>query len=231
MGTSMTSQQPLQNHGRAALGDSHMQSGQEDTFRAVSQSAGSSTSVSAPASTADLEPTSGPAAGISLTEARALFLGSLAGRAPRTQRTYATALDRLADFLAERHVPASTPTCDLPRDLLEGFYLWCVRRYGTASRSCPTYLAGARAFCRFLDRHQLGPDSYARLQAGLEQVLARHPYRTPRIDDQIPNMLVHLEETPLPQERSALLTALRDRTILRVLYTCLLYTSDAADEL
>ena len=168
----------------------------------------------------DLEAaTKNPAAGISLTEARTLFLGSLAGRAPRTQRTYATALDRLADFLAERRVPATTPTRDLPRDLLEGFYLWCVRRYGTASRSCPTYLAGARAFCRFLDRHQLGPDSYARLQAGLEQVLARHPYRTPRIDDQIPNMLMHLEETPLPLERSALLTALRDRTILRVLYT------------
>ena len=160
-----------------------------------------------------------PDAGVSLDDARGLFLGSLAGRAPRTQRTYATALDRLADFLAERRIPATTLTRDLPRDLLEGFYLWCVKRYGTASRSCPTYLAGARAFCRFLDRHQLGPDSYARLQAGLEQVLARHPHRTPRIDDQIPNMLLHLEGTPLPVERNALLTALRDRTILRVLYT------------
>ena len=156
---------------------------------------------------------------VSLLDARGLFLGSLAGRAPRTQRTYATALDRLADFLAERGVPPTTPTRQLPRDLLEGFYLWCVKRFGTASRSCPTYLAGARAFCRFLDRHQLAPESYARMQAGLEQVLARHPYRTPRIDDQIPNMLLHLESTPLPLERSALLAALRDRAILRVLYT------------
>src|SRR3954465_178073 len=158
----------------------------------------------------------GPDLSPSLANARVYFLHSLAGRAERTHRTYATALDRLADFLAERGLDADASTRDLPRDLLEGFYLWCVRRYGTASRSCPTYLAGARAFCRFLDRHQLGPDSYARLQAGLEQVLARHPYRTPRIDDQIPNMLLHLEETPLPLERSALLTALRDRTILRV---------------
>jgi site-specific recombinase XerD len=156
---------------------------------------------------------------LTLAEARTLFLGSLAGRAPRTQRTYATALDRLADFLTERNVHSATATRDLPRDLLESFYLWCVRRYGTASRSCPTYLAGVRAFCRFLDRHQLGPDSYARLQAGLEQVLARHPYRTPRIDDQIPAMLLHQESIPLPLERPALLTALRDRAILRVLYT------------
>src|SRR3954454_2248194 len=155
----------------------------------------------------------------SLANARIYFLHSLAGRAERTRRTYATALDRLADFLAERAIHADTSTRDLPRDLLEGFYLWCVRRYGTASRSCPTYLAGARAFCRFLDRHQLGPDSYARLEAGLAQVLARHRYRTPRVDDQIPAMLVHLESQPLPIERAALLTALRDQAILRVLYT------------
>src|SRR5215204_1506529 len=93
----------------------------------------------------------------SLSDARALFLGTLAGRADRTRRTYATALDRLADFLAERGIAGDTSTRDLPADLLEGFYLWCVRRYGTASRSCPTYLAGARAFCRFLDRQAPGP--------------------------------------------------------------------------
>jgi integrase len=154
-----------------------------------------------------------------MAEARRRFLATLVSRAERTQRTYATALDRLGDFLAERGVGPETPTRALPTDLLERFYLWCVRRYGTASRSCPTYLAGARSFCRFLDRHQLGPDSYARLQAGLEQVLARHPYRTPRVDDQIPAMLVHLESQPLPIERAALLTALRDQAILRVLYT------------
>ena len=163
----------------------------------------------------------------SLANARVSFLHSLAGRAERTRRTYATALDRLTDFLAERGVDADTPTSELPRDLLEGFYLWCVRRYGTASRSCPTYLAGARAFCRFLDRHQLAPESYARLEAGLAQVLARHRYRTPRVDDQIPAMLVHIESQPLPVEREALLTALRDRAILRVLYTTAIRRDEA----
>jgi integrase/recombinase XerC len=166
-------------------------------------------------------------AAVSLAEARTLFLGSLAGRADRTQRTYATALDRLADFLAERAIGQDTPTRALPRDLLEGFYLWCVRRFGTSSRSTPTYLAGARAFCRFLDRHQLAPESYARLQAGLEQVQARQQYRTPRVDDQIPAMLVHIESQPLPIERNALLTALRDRTILRVLYTTAIRRDEA----
>jgi integrase len=163
----------------------------------------------------------------SLADARTLFLGTLAGRAERTRRTYATAFDRLTDFLAERGVGADTATHDLPKDLLEGFYLWCVRRYGKASRSCPTYLAGVRAFCRFLDRYQLGPDSYARLQASLDQVLARHPYRTPRVDDQIPAMLVYLESQPLPVEPAALLGALRDRAILRVLYTSAIRRDEA----
>jgi integrase/recombinase XerC len=163
----------------------------------------------------------------SLSDARTFFLGTLAGRADRTRRTYATALDRLQDFLAERGLSTEAPTRDLPADLLEGFYLWCVRRYGTASRSCPTYLAGARAFCRFLDRHEIGPDSYARLEAGLSQVLGRHRYRTPRVDDQIPAMLVHIESQPLPVERDALLTALRDRAILRVLYTTAIRRDEA----
>ncbi|MFN8637246.1 MAG: tyrosine-type recombinase/integrase [Chloroflexota bacterium] len=166
-------------------------------------------------------------ADVSLADARQSFISSLAGRAARTQRTYATALDRLTDFLAERGVAPDTPTGQLPPDLLEGFYLWCVRRYGVGSRSCPTYLAGARAFCRFLDRHDLGPASYARLQAGLEQVIARHPYRTPRVDDRVPATIVHLESEPLPVERDALLTALRDRAILRVLYTTAIRRDEA----
>ena len=174
---------------------------------------------------AEAAPASGPAT--LLADARALFLGTLASRAERTRRTYATGLDRLDDFLAERGCGPDTSTHDLPKDLLEGFYLWCVRRYGTASRSCLTYLAGARAFCRFLDRHQISPDSYARLQAGLAQVLARHPYRTPRVDDQIPAMLVHVEAQPLPVERTALLAALRDRAILRILYTTAIRRDEA----
>jgi integrase len=179
------------------------------------------------AETADMPAVSLADEATSLADARTLFLGTLAGRAERTRRTYATAFDRLTDFLAERGVGADTATHDLPKDLLEGFYLWCVRRYGKASRSCPTYLAGVRAFCRFLDRYQLGPDSYARLQASLDQVLARHPYRTPRVDDQIPAMLVYLESQPLPVEPAALLGALRDRAILRVLYTSAIRRDEA----
>jgi integrase/recombinase XerC len=155
----------------------------------------------------------------SMAEARERFLASLAGRSVRTQRTYATSLDRLGEHLVERGIGADAPTSALPTDLLEAFYLWCVRRYGGASRTVPTYLAGARAFCRFLDRHELSVVGYERLKAGLEQVLARHPYRTPRIDDRIPALLLHLEQQALPTEREDRLAALRDRTILRVLYT------------
>jgi integrase/recombinase XerC len=155
----------------------------------------------------------------SIRAARDRFLASLAGRSERTRRTYATALDRLAEQLAERDVNIEAPTTELPPDLLEAFYLWCVRRYGASSRTCPTYLAGARAFCRFLDRYGLSAVGYERLKAGLEAVLARQPYRTPRVDDRVPTMLVHLEAQPLPTEREARLAALRDRAILRVLYT------------
>src|SRR5436190_18839232 len=123
---------------------------------------------------------------VSIAEARERFLASLAGRAERTQRTYATALDRLAEQLAERGIGLDAPTSELPLDLLEAFYLWCARRYGASSRTCPTYLAGARAFCRFLDRHGLSAAGYERLKAGLEQVAARHPYRTPRVDGRVP---------------------------------------------
>src|SRR2546423_358384 len=107
-----------------------------------------------------------PGSAVSIQEARQLFLGSLAGRSERTQRTYATALDRLTEHLAARGIGPDTPTSALPNDLLEAFYLWCVRRYSTSSRTVPTYLAGARAFCRFLDRHALSPVGYERLKAG-----------------------------------------------------------------
>ena len=200
----------------------------EPTFSAsAGHSASAAPAHTSPAGVTDTTTVTSAHPNMPLAEARALFLGTLAGRADRTRRTYATALDRLGDFLAERGVGEDTSTRELPKDLLEGFYLWCVRRYGTVSRSCPTYLAGARAFCRFLDRHELGPDSYARLQAGLDAVLARHPYRTPRVDDQVPAILVHVESQPLPVERTALLIALRDRAILRALYTTAIRRDEA----
>src|SRR4051794_23618918 len=165
--------------------------------------------------------------GVSISEARTQFLASLAGRSDRTQRTYATSLDRLSEHLAERGISPDAPTTTLPHDLLEGFYLWCVRRYGPASRTVPTYLAGVRAFCRFLDRYGLSGVGYERLKAGLEQVQAQQPYRTPRIDDRVPSMLVHLEQQPLPLEHEARLAALRDRAILRVLYTSAIRRDEA----
>lgn len=173
-------------------------------------------------------PGSAPGPTVSFAEARTLFLGTLAGRTERTRRTYATALDRLFEHLAERDVSPESATAALPLDVLESFYLWCVARYGAASRTCPTYLAGVRAFCRFLDRHQLSPAGYERLQAGLAQVMARHPYRTPRVDDRVPAMLLHLEAQPLPTgDEQARLAALRDRAILRILYTTAIRRDEA----
>ena len=172
--------------------------------------------------------TSQTGVGVPLAEARERFEETLANRTDRTRRTYATALDRLVDFLAERGLSTAVPSTELPLDTLEGFYLWCVRHYGTASRTCPTYLAGARAFARFLDRHGLAPAGYERLQAGLDQVIARRPYHTPRIDDRIPNLLVYVESLPLPEAHEARLALLRDRALLRVLYTTGVRREEAA---
>src|SRR5204863_2811945 len=138
-----------------------------------------------------------------LVAVRSAFAASLAGKSPRTAEGYGTGLDRFFEFLVEQGVdPALATPHDLPRDALEQFYVYLVRRYGRTSRAThATYLAGARAFFRFLERHDVQPAGITmeRLKAGLREVMGRAPsYKTPRIDQRLPEVVTYVESVPLP---------------------------------
>lgn len=162
----------------------------------------------------------------SVAEAIAIFQETLAGKSPHTIHTYRTGLTRFAAYLVARDLPpTTTPTGDLPGDVLERFYLWLVGEHGRANRpTCATYLAAARAFFRFLERRGWGPNTtrLEQLQAGLREVVGRGSYKTPRIDPALPLVILAAEETPLPEpspENAAKrLELLRDRALLRTLF-------------
>jgi site-specific recombinase XerD len=154
------------------------------------------------------------------------FLATLAGKSPRTERTYAAALARLQAFLAAEGLDANlVPTDALPATVLEGFYTWLVGQYGRERRATvTTYLAGARAFVAFLDRRRLlAPDVSAEQMRGqLREVVARVPYKTPRIDRGLPLIVLEADRQPLPpaggKHQRQRLELLRDRAILHTLF-------------
>jgi integrase len=89
-----------------------------------------------------------------------------------------------------------------------------------------TYLAGVRAFYRYLERRGLTPAGVTmeRLRAGLREVMGRPPhYKTPRIDGRLPEIVTYADALPLPGGGGAAaqrrrLECLRDRALLRTLY-------------
>jgi site-specific recombinase XerD len=179
----------------------------------------------------------GGALAVSIAAARAAFEDSLAGKSPHTAKSYATALDRFFDYLAERGIAPERPAGDLPADALERFYTWLVRRYGRTARGThTTYLAGARAYYRFLERRDLTPDGVTmeRLKAGLQEVMGRAPaYKTPRIDQRIPEVVTYVDSLPLPAGGDAAaarrrLELLRDRALLRTLYCTAMRRAEVA---
>jgi site-specific recombinase XerD len=162
----------------------------------------------------------------SVAAAVSAFLATLAGKSPKTQRTYATGLNRLHEFLEEEGLPpTAVPTDALPATILERFYGWLVQGYGRERRATvATYLAGARAFVAFLDRRGLlAPEaSSERMRGHLRQVVAKAGYKTPRIDRALPLVVVEAERLPLPppgpRHGRQRLELLRDRAILHTLF-------------
>jgi site-specific recombinase XerD len=152
------------------------------------------------------------------------FLGTLAGKSPRTRATYSSALRRLVEHLEWGGlIPGSTPTDRLPADVLERFYTWLVRAYGKERRfTLQTYVAGARAFFRFLVRRRIAPPetSFEEAKAGLQEVMGRATYRTPRIDHRLYQIVQYVEALSLPNggEAARRLELLRDKAILRTLF-------------
>jgi site-specific recombinase XerD len=162
--------------------------------------------------------------GPSVEAAIQAFLASLAGKSPRTRATYSSALRRLCEFMEWAGYPTERTTTDrLPADLLERFYTWLVGVYGKERRpTLQTYVAGARAFFRFLVRRHQGPadTSFEEVKAGLQEVMGRAIYRTPRIDNRLYQIVQFVEALPLPSggEAARRLESLRDRALLRALF-------------
>ena len=109
--------------------------------------------------------------------------------------------------------------------MLEGYYTWLVGRYGRTARAAhSTYLAGARAFLRFLERRRWGAEAatYEQLQEGLRAVVGRGSYRTPRIDQGLPLVVTSALDLPLPAPTATTtprrLELLRGRALLLTLY-------------
>jgi integrase len=113
---------------------------------------------------------------------------------------------------------------DLGETALAEFQGWLVRSYGREDRATiSTYVAGARAFFRFLSqRHLLGPDiSFEAIREHARQALGRASYRTPRVDARLPLVVLYVKSVPLPDPEKArrqYLEILRDRAIILTLF-------------
>lgn len=164
-------------------------------------------------------------ASMSVAEAEAVFLDSLVAKSPRTVSTYATALRRFDEHLAERKLrPAHVLTTDLPETCLHDFQSWLIRSYGRDNRSTiSTYVAGVRAFLRFLaQRHLLSGDvNFEAIRDQARDAMGRGSYRAPRVDGRLPLVVLYVKNTPLPdpvRARTAYLETLRDRAVILTLF-------------
>jgi len=163
------------------------------------------------------------------------FLASLAGKSPRTRATYASALASLRVFLARSADLEAWQPSDLAPTALEAFYTWLVDEHGRDHRSTiGTYLAGERAFVRFLARRSLlAPGvSYEQMRENLRQTVGRASYRTPRIDRRLPLIVTYVKALPLPDpaERKGgkRLEVLRDQALIQTLFCTGVRRAEAA---
>lgn len=118
-----------------------------------------------------------------IAEAIAAFGATLAAKSPRTATNYRSALNRFCEFLRDQGHDSNVMTSEsVGASVLEDIYSWLLAVHGhDHRRSAVTYIAGVRAFLRFLDRRRwLYPDlSYERMREGVREVIGRLPYPTP----------------------------------------------------
>jgi len=172
---------------------------------------------------------------LSLPDAGRLFVDSLAGKSPRTRATYETALRRFNEYLEDSGVHgAEIGPADLPESSLHDFHTWLVRSYGRDDRSTiATYIAGVRAFLRFLSRRRLlAPDvSFEALSDQAREAMGRASYRAPRVDSRLPQVVLYVKSmaTPDPSKnRRGYLEVLRDRALILTLFSTGMRREEAA---
>ena len=145
-----------------------------------------------------------------------------AARSPATCATYASALRRLAEYFASAGVPPDrTLTVALPTHTLEAFYVALVRHYGREKQTAHTLAAAARSFVRWLFAREIGPagTTFEGVRLRLAELGGPIPFRTPRPDGGLPRVVLVAEAAPRPDSRLAWLALLRDRALLRTLWT------------
>jgi site-specific recombinase XerD len=150
----------------------------------------------------------------------------MVGKSPATVSTYGDALRRFMEFLTEAGAPQDTAPSGLSADVLERFHTWLVDNYGRDRRATiATYVAGTRAFFRFLARRNLLTPgvTFEQMRAGLQEVMGKGSYKTPRTDRRLPLVLIYVNNIALPDParngQAKRLELLRDRAILHTLFS------------
>lgn len=153
------------------------------------------------------------------------FLQAMVGKSPATIATYEKSLKRFTEFLADTGLSRDSLAKDLPPEILERFYGWLVDMYGRDRRATTvTYIAAARAFFRFLARRRLlsSEASFEQIRAGLQEVMGKGSYKTPRIDRRLPMIILYVNNIPLPEpaprNQAKRLEILRDKAVLHTLF-------------
>jgi len=144
------------------------------------------------------------------------------GRSPATHATYASALRRFVEYLTAVGLPPDrTLTVTLPRHVLESFYSALVAHYGRETDTPRTLVAGVRSFIRWTFAREVGPagTTYEAMRLRLSELAGPMPYRAPRIAAGLPRVMLAAGALPVPEETDALRALLRDRALLRTLWT------------
>src|SRR5262249_25170854 len=130
--------------------------------------------------------------------------------------------------------PRDLGTDRLPEDALERFTTWLLRGDVESRATVQTYVAGTRAFFRFLSRRKwLAPaGSFEAGKANPREGLGRGRSRPPRIDRRLPLVVTYVESVPVPppgaERGPSRLELLRDRALIRTLFCTGIRRAEAA---
>lgn len=161
-----------------------------------------------------------------LLDAERLFVESLAGKSPRTRGTYENALRRFGEYLGSLKIDVrEMGPNEIRESALHDFHTWLVRGYGRDDRSTiATYIAGVRAFLRFLARRRLlaADVSFEAISEQVREAMGHGSYRAPRVDSRLPEVVLYVKSIPLPnpgRNRRPFLEVLRDKALILTLFS------------